>query len=371
LCEFIKTFVALGRLSTIKHISLVQYRNYSAASFSFEKAVTCITGANGTGKTNLLDAVYYLCYTKSYFTSSQQNIAQMGMDGFRVESIFNNGLNDETIACKWQQGKKTITADGLEYEKPTDHIGKYAAVMIAPDDMELVNDGSELRRKWVDSILGQVDRQYLECLMRYQRVLLQRNAWLKHQAMNPSTTSDELDFYNNQLASDGSYIYNQRKAFIEAFIPVLQSFYEELCNGKEAININYESDLLHAPLQQLLKDGLQHDLRLQRTLKGIHKDDFTFILNNTAIKGYGSQGQKKSFLFALKLAQYAYLSKQLGYKPILLLDDIFEKLDQQRMEALLTIIRTDNFGQVILTDTHAERVKAAFGGGVEVGMISL
>ena len=371
MCEFIKTFVALGRLSTIKHISLVQFRNYSKASFSFDKPVTCITGANGAGKTNLLDAVYYLCYTKSYFTSSQQNIAQKGMEGFRLEANFNAGLKDEIIACVWRQGKKEIFADTVEYEKPTDHIGKYAAVMIAPDDMELVNDGSELRRKWMDSILGQVDRTYLECLMRYQRVLLQRNAWLKQQAFNPSTSGDELDYYNTQLIQDGSYIFDKRQQFIAGFLPILQQYYHELSGGKEVIAIHYESDLLQHPLAHWLKEGLQNDMRLQRTLRGIHKDDLVFLLNEVPIKNYGSQGQKKSFLFALKLAQYAYLSKQLGYLPILLLDDVFEKLDQQRMEALLRIIRTKDFGQVILTDTHPERVKAAFGDGVEVGMVEL
>lgn len=366
-----KNFRSLARLVVIKHITLVQFRNYTAASFSFNSPVTCITGANGTGKTNLLDAVYYLCYTKSYFTASQQNITQKGTDGFRVEGVFNNGLKNETIACKWQGGRKIVLADCVEYEKPTDHIGKYAAVMIAPDDMELVNDGSELRRRWMDGILGQVDRQYLECLMRYQRVLLQRNAWLKQQTFNPSTTNDELDFYNAQLVHDGSYIYEKRKAFITSFLPVLQGYYDKLCSGSEVIWIQYESDLLQQPFTNWLKDSLQHDLRMQRTLRGIHKDDLAFILNETPIKSYGSQGQKKSFLFALKLAQYAYLSGQLGYRPVLLLDDVFEKLDQQRMEALLRIIRTDAFGQVILTDTHAERVKAAFGDGVEVGMIAL
>lgn len=366
-----KNFRSIPRLAAIKHITLVQFRNYTSASFGFNSPVTCITGANGTGKTNLLDAVYYLCYTKSYFTSSQQNIAEKGTDGFRVEGSFNNGLKNETIICKWKQGKKEISADGAEYEKPTDHIGKYAAVMIAPDDMELVNDGSELRRKWIDSILGQVDREYLECLMRYQRVLLQRNAWLKQQAANSATNSDELDYYNAQLVKDGTYIHTGRRIFIETFLPVLREYYQLLSAGREQVHIVYESDLLQKPLSDLLKDSLQHDLRMQRTLRGIHKDDFAFILNDTPIKNYGSQGQKKSFLFALKLAQYAYLSRQLGHLPILLLDDVFEKLDQQRMEALLRIIRTDAFGQVILTDTHAERVKAAFGEGVDVGMVEL
>jgi DNA replication and repair protein RecF len=349
----------------------LQFRNYSSASFEFNAPVTCITGPNGSGKTNLLDAVYYLCYTKSYFSSYQQNSVQKGMDGFRVEGVFQQGGRDETIACKWKQGKKEIWANGVEYEKLTEHIGKYAAVMIAPDDMELINDGSELRRKWLDSVLSQADRDYLERIMNYQRVLQQRNAWLKLQATNPTPNRVELEYYNVRLAADGSYIYESRKAFIVKFLPLLQSFYEQLSGGKEQVNIVYESDLLQKTLATWLDGGLEHDLRMQRTLRGIHKDDLAFTLNETPLKQFASQGQKKSFLFAIKLAQYAYLSEVQHHLPILLLDDIFEKLDQSRMEALLRIIRTPQFGQVLLTDTHAGRVKEAFGNGVEVGFVEL
>jgi len=385
-----KNFRCFFRLSSIKKITLVQFRNYSSRSFVFDAPITCITGANGCGKTNLLDGVYYLCYTKSYFTAYQQNCVQMGLDGFRVEGVFqskgqkvnmltgepidiltNQPINQSTIVCKWQQGKKELQADGVEYEKPTDHIGKYAAVMIAPDDLELVNDGSEPRRKWIDSILSQTDKGYLECLMRYQRILQQRNAWLKQYANSATPDYTTLEYYDAQLAGDGTYIYEKRNAFIALFLPYLQGLYAQLTDGKEAVHITYQSDLQQQTLATLLKDGLQHDMRLQRTLRGIHKDDLQLLLNNTPVKAFGSQGQKKSFLFAMKLAQYKYLSGVLGYKPILLLDDVFEKPDQSRMEALLRIIRGEDFGQVILTDTHAERVRNAFGDGVEVGMIAL
>lgn len=366
-----KNFRSLFRLNTIKKITLLQFRNYSSASFEFILPVTCITGPNGSGKTNLLDAVYYLCYTKSYFTAYQQNIAQKGIDGFRVEGSFTHGDKNDAIACKWKQGKKEITSGGVEYEKPTDHIGRYAAVMIAPDDMELINDGSELRRRWGDSILGQTDREYLERLMRYQRVLLQRNAWLKMQAANPAPDSVELEYYNGQMAADGTYIYEKRKEFIGSFLPLVNKYYEMLSGGKEEVNVTYESSLSQKPLGEWLKESLQQDLRMQRTLRGIHKDDWVFLLDGNVLKQFGSQGQKKSFLFAMKLAQYAYLHTVQGHKPILLLDDIFEKLDQTRMEALLRIISGPDFGQVILTDTHAERVKEAFGEGKDVGFIQL
>jgi len=358
-------------LITIKKITLIQFRNYSSASFQFDAPVVCITGANGSGKTNLLDAIYYLCYTKSYFSSYQQNSVKTGLDGFRVEGVFEREGREEVISCKWKQGKKEIFANGSEYEKITDHIGLYSSVMVAPDDIELINDGSELRRKWIDSILSQVDKDYLEHLMHYNRVLLQRNAWLKNQAVNPTLNDTVLAYYNEQLTIDGAYIYKQRSDFLEQFVPLLEKYYRELSGGKETVQLVYNSDLSLKPLKDWLEQYLQNDLRVQRTLRGIHKDDWDFILNGLALKQFGSQGQKKSFLFALKLAQYAYLSKRLGHLPILLLDDIFEKLDQSRMEALLSIIRTNSFGQVILTDTHPERIKEAFGVGAEVGFIYL
>jgi DNA replication and repair protein RecF len=223
----------------------------------------------------------------------------------------------------------------------------------------------------VDSILSQTDKTYLEQLMRYQRVLLQRNAWLKMQAFKPTADYTELDFYNSQLAADGTYIHQSRKAFLQQFIPLLSDFYHRLSGGHEPIEVVYSSDLDQKSLAEWLSQNLQYDLRYQRTLRGIHKDDWDFNLNGMALKQFGSQGQKKSFLFALKLAQYAYLSKTLGHLPILLLDDIFEKLDQNRMEALLRIIRGADFGQVILTDTHAGRIKQAFGPEAEPGFIYL
>jgi DNA replication and repair protein RecF len=358
-------------LNTINKISLLQFRNYTSAAFEFPAPVTCITGANGSGKTNLLDAIYYLCYTKSYFSAYQQNSVQTGMDGFRVTGGFVGRDRQEIISCKWKAGKKEIFKNDIEYEKITDHIGVYSAVMIAPDDTELINGSSELRRKWIDSILGQADKIYLEKLMHYQRVLMQRNAWLKIQAYRPAANYTELEFYNAELAADGAYIYEQRRDFLQKFLPLLEDFYHRLSGGHEPIQVAYTSDLSQKPLLEWMEQNLQHDLRYQRTLRGIHKDDWDFKLNGLQLRQYGSQGQKKSFLFALKLAQYTYLSKTLGHLPILLLDDIFEKLDQTRMESLLRIIQSADFGQVVLTDTHPLRIKQAFGGGAEVGFIYL
>lgn len=359
-------------MNTLSQISLTQFRNYRQATFPFPRPVTCITGANGSGKTTLLDAAYYLCYTKSYFTAQQQHSVQTGTEGFRLQGTFTQeGGKGETVTCKWQAGKKEVSANGVAYEKIADHIGKWAAVMIAPDDLELINGGSEGRRRWIDSILGQTDRRYLDALLDYQRVLLQRNAWLKRQAFAPSTDSLELDFYNSRLDAAAGYLHAQRSGFMAAFLPLLDQFYHQLSAGREVPRIAYNSDLHERPLIFWLQEGLQSDLRLQRTQRGTHRDDLEFSLDGLGVKNFGSQGQKKSFLFALKLAQYAYLNMEMGHLPLLLLDDVFEKLDQQRMEALLRIIRGPGFGQVLLTDTHEARVREAFGEDEGIGFIGL
>lgn len=348
-------------MKVLKKITLVQFRNYSAASYAFSQRITCITGANGNGKTNLLDAIYYLCYTKSCFTAYQQHTAQNGTDGFRVAGEFDKDGFPELITCKWQQGKKEIAADGVEYEKVTDHIGKYAAVMIAPDDLELINGASEQRRKWMDGILSQTDREYMLHLIQYQKVLQQRNAWLKQEYLKPKNNFTELEFYDSKLAESGTYIYNKRVQFLDNLMPLLNKFYHDLSAGREELGVEYRCQLHTAPLADLLKKSLSNDLRMQRTLKGVHRDDLEFSLDGLALKQYASQGQKKSYLFALKLAQHAYLNQQHGNTPILLLDDIFEKLDNKRIKALLNIIKSADFGQVFLTDTDKQRVEEAFG----------
>lgn len=357
-------------MKALKKITLAQFRNYSAANYDFSARITCITGANGSGKTNLLDAIYYLCYTKSYFSSFQQNTAQSGTDGFRVQGFFENSEEQETISCKWQAGKKEIQADGVDYEKVTDHIGKYAAVMIAPDDLELINGPGEQRRKWVDSILFQTDKEYMESLVQYQRVLQQRNAWLKQEAQKPTNDFTTLEFYDSKLAQSGDYIFKQRKTFLQKLLPMLSDFYHRLSQGKEELGAIYKSHLHTAPMTELLRKSQPNDLHMQRTLKGIHRDDWELTLDGMALKQFASQGQKKSFLFALKLAQYAYLEKEQGSQPMLLLDDIFEKLDNNRIRSLLNIIKANDFGQVFLTDTDKARVAEAFGEG-DVGFIEV
>lgn len=294
------------------------------------------------------------------------------MDGYRVSGVFHNEKKEEeTIVCKWKEGKKEVFANEVLYEKITDHIGRYAAVMIAPDDLQLINEGSEQRRKWIDAILCQTDKEYFEHLLHYQRVLLQRNAWLKIHAQNTPQESAEMDYYNQQLAHHGHFIFEARKDFIVVFLPLLEQYYQELSGGKETISLFYKSDLSVKPLMQWYQESLSQDLYKQRTGRGIHKDEFDFGLNEESLKQFGSQGQKKCFLFAMKLAQYVYLHQQLKHYPILLLDDVFEKLDHGRIEALMRIISSQSFGQVLLTDTDANRMRKAFGEEVEVEVISV
>lgn len=358
-------------LTLLRKISLFQFRNYPEAAYIIEAKLTCICGKNGSGKTNLLDAIYTLCYTKSYFSATVQPTILQGTEGYRIEGLFEKDHKKESVICKYKNGKKEIACAGLLYEKQADHIGKYAAVMVAPDDIEMINEGSELRRKFMDSVLGQCDKQYLEALLQYQKVLQQRNAWLKMYANDHKIDASLIDYYNSLLAPAGNYIYQVRKHFLQEFIPLLQKYYALLSADSEMATIEYQSDLSINSLNILLEQHLQNDLRFQRTLRGIHKDELVFLLNGNSIKNYGSQGQKKSYLFSLKLAQYEYLKAKMKNSPILLLDDVFEKLDQQRMEALLSIINTETFGQVILTDTHEHRVKEAFGSDSELGFIRL
>ena len=270
------------------------------AQYSFIAPVTCISGPNGSGKTNLLDAVYYLCYTKSYFSAQHQNAVLWGTEGFRIEGFFYKEDRTEQIACKWKQGKKEVFSDGAEYEKTNDHIGKFAAVMIAPDDILIINEGGEARRKWMDGILSQTDATYLETLVHYNKVLQQRNAWLKMQSRTYNKAYSELEFYDAELSVDALYIHAARLKFIEQVKPLLQEHYNKLSDAKESITLQFVSELNKKDMASLLKESLQNDIILQRTSIGIHRDDLLFLLNDKPIKNFGSQGQKKSFLFGMQ-----------------------------------------------------------------------
>lgn len=347
-------------MTFIQKISLFQYKNYSATQFNTNGKIICICGKNGSGKTNILDAIYTLCYTKSYFLSSFAPIPLSGAQGFRIEGEFIEQDETFNVVCKFINNKKELSINKVIYDRLTKHIGRFTAVMIAPDDIEIINQGSELRRKFMDSILSQCYPNYLKALLQYQKVLQQRNGWLKMRFNNLVNDMSLLDLYDQLLVQSATIIRTQRVQFISEFEPLLLKHYAIISNSNEDLIIKYKSDLDNLSLQELLNQNLQLDIKSQRTLKGIHKDDIILYFKNMLIKDYASQGQKKSVLLALKLAQYDYIKLKLNQTPILLLDDIFERLDQNRMDAIIKIITQENFGQVFLTDTHKNRFLEAF-----------
>lgn len=332
-------------MSLLKKITVTQFRNFDFESFQFHSKVTGITGLNGAGKTNLLDAIYYLCYTKSYFQGREINNVKHDTSGFRIEGNFEN----ETIICKWKEGKKSIEHDNIIYEKVTEHIGKYSSVMIAPDDIELINDGSELRRKFMDGLLSQSDATYLEYLLLYQKILMQRNAYLK-QTSTANVSHDLLDIYDEQLTQYGSYLIQERKKLSAQLPEWVQSYYATLCNDTEKVGVQYRNSAEPENLKSTLQKSRRRDLEYRRTLVGPHTDDWAFLIGENAMKAHASQGQKKSFLISLKLAHLKWL-EQLNKTPFLLLDDIFEKLDRKRLQKLFEMLGQFSIPQIFLTHT--------------------
>ncbi len=353
-------------MSLLKKIALTQFRNFDVEYFSFNTKVIGITGLNGAGKTNLLDAIYYLCYTKSYFQSREINNVKYETNGFRIEGNFEN----ETITCKYKDAKKSIEHDGIVYEKITEHIGKYSAVMIAPDEIELINDGSELRRKFMDGLLSQSDATYLEYLLLYQKILTQRNAYLKQTAIQ-NISHDLLDIYDEQLVHHGSYLIQERKKLALKLPEWVQSYYATLCNDTEKVGVQYKNGAEPENLKLILEKSRRRDLEYKRTLVGPHTDDWVFLIGENPMKAYASQGQKKSFLISLKLAHIKWL-EQLHKMPFLLLDDIFEKLDRKRLLRLFEMLQQFNIPQIFLTHTSEadmlETVKQFYG---DVEMVRL
>lgn len=362
-------------------IVLTQFKNYSGSAFEFKERVIGICGLNGKGKTNLLDALYYCCFTKSYFTKIDALNMQFGTDGFRIEATLSNTspkrdadpgdpreedtgdtlkMPDEIVCIFRGGGKKEVLLNGVGYAKLSEHIGKFPAVMIAPDDIGLITEGSEERRRFMDTVLSQMDAEYLQQLMTYNKVLQQRNSLLKRFAELGKTDWPLLEVLDEQLIAPGNFIHGKRKIFAAALIPLVQKFYHRIAANEEAITLQYDSRLNESSFHDLLNTFRQKDFLLQRSNAGIHKDDVIFQLNGQVFKTTASQGQRKSLLFALKLAEFELLKTNKGFAPLLLLDDVFEKLDDNRMQQLLHWVCHENDGQVFITDTHKERLEEAF-----------
>jgi DNA replication and repair protein RecF len=345
----------------LRSLLFEQFKNYKRGNISLCPQVNCFVGKNGAGKTNLLDAVYYLSFTKSFFNSNDQQHIQHETNYFFIEAEVERNNLTENVRIAVQKGaKKIVKVNNNEHKKLSDHIGLYPLVMIAPNDILLILEGSEERRKFIDGFISQCDKEYLNSLLAYNRILEQRNKQLKIFAEQRYMDATLLQAYNEQLINYGTLIYLKRKEFMEQFIPVFQSFYKIISGNNELVNIVYQSDLHEKMFADLLQQQQHNDLAAQRTTKGIHKDELAFLIDDQFLKRFGSQGQQKSFIIALKLAQYDYLKQKTLTKPVLLLDDIFEKLDEQRLSTLLNMIAQGDFGQLFITDTHLQRLQDVF-----------
>jgi DNA replication and repair protein RecF len=343
-------------LLQLHSISITQFKNYSNRSFQFNERIVGICGNNGVGKTNLLDAIHYLCFTKSYFTRDALSI-QNNHQGFRIDGDLELNEKKEKAVCILREtGKKEFSVNDSGYEKFSEHIGRYPCVIIAPDDIQIITDGSEERRRFLDALLSQIDKDYLLHLINYNKILLQRNSLLKSFYETGNKNLSLLDVLDEQLLKPGNYIFEKRKQFLISFLPTVKKLYLEIAKQEEETELHYQSELNQCSFSELLHLNRQRDIAAQRTTGGIHRDDLVFNLTGQLFKNIASQGQRKSLLFALKLAEMDILKETKGFAPLLLLDDVFEKLDVDRIANLLRRVCIENDGQVFITDTNEERL---------------
>lgn len=344
----------------LQSLSLTQFRNYVQRRFDVSERIVGICGSNGTGKTNLLDAIYYLSFSRSYFSRPDSQNVHHGMNGMRLEG--NYLLHEEPqhlVYILRENNRKELSWNGEEYRKFSDHIGKFPCVMIAPDDVVLITGSSEERRKFIDTILSQINRTYLHNLIDYNKILQQRNSLFKSAAETGRTDEALLEVLTDQLVQKGNAIFAERKKFLDGFLLLTGELYTRIAGSDDGLSLGYESQLLYGDFAALLKEGRQKDFMLQRTNTGIHRDDLSIRMHMVAFKSEASQGQRKSLLFAFKLAEWQVLKEAKGFTPILLLDDVFEKLDEQRMAQLLQWVCQESDGQVFITDTHEQRLAGA------------
>ena len=345
----------------LNRLSLFNFRNYLQAELETDSLYNAFVGNNGEGKTNLLDAIHYLALSKSYFNPVDSQNIRYDEDASMMQGSFTIDGREELINCALRRNqKKVLKRNGKEYDRLADHIGLIPVVMIAPTDSQLITEGSEERRRFIDSIISQYDRNYLENLVNYNRVLSQRNALLKQGGQSGRLDVDTLDIFDEQLSPLGNAIFATRKSFIDLIVPVFREFYTFISGGKEQTDIVYESHLESASFSDLLSQSRSRDKMAQFTTVGIHKDDLELLIGGKPVKKYASQGQQKSFLVALKLAQFDFMRDRMNTKPLLLLDDIFDKLDDSRVERLMELVSDDHFGQLFITDTHPDRIRKIF-----------
>ena len=343
----------------LQTLSLINYKNFEAQTFELDPKINCFVGDNGVGKTNALDAIYHLSFGKSYFNPITSQNIRHGEDFFVLEGVYDREDREEKIIVSARRGqKKMIKRNGKQYERFSEHIGFLPLVIISPADRDLIIEGSETRRKFMDGVISQGDPHYLHTLISYNKVLEQRNSLLKYFVANNTHNQDTLDIYNEQLDALGTVIYEKRAEFIDGFLPIFLKRYASISNSKEAVGLGYKSQLKDGDsLLDLLTSNFDRDRFTQYTNHGIHKDDLLFEIDGHPIKKFGSQGQQKSYLIALKLAQFDFIKAQSKVNPILLLDDVFDKLDEKRVEQIIGLVDDENFGPLFISDTHAERTE--------------
>jgi DNA replication and repair protein RecF len=342
-------------------ISLVNFKNYAQMNLVFHPKINCFVGNNGMGKTNLLDAIHYLSFCKSFFNPIDSHNIRYDQGFFMIQGDFElHGAKEEIYCAIKRNQKKQFKRNQKEYERLSEHIGLFPLVMISPSDAELITGGSEIRRKFIDSIITQFDKDYLDKLISYNHVLSQRNALLKQFSESRSFDSLALEIWDDQLIIYGNGIHQRRKKFMAEFIPVFERNYQFISESREPVSLVYESSLHERDFKSLLLSSLEKDRVMQYTTAGVHRDDLDFELQSQSLKKFASQGQQKSYLLALKLAQFEIIKNIKRYPPLLLLDDIYDKLDENRFRKLIELVSSEAYGQVFITDTHAQRIEQLF-----------
>jgi len=340
----------------LKNLELIQFKNYQHEKLDFSFEVNCFFGENGAGKTNLLDAIHYLCLTKSAFNAMDSQQIKHNHHFFTLKGEVKIQNRILAVSCIMESGKKKkIEVNGKPYSKLSDHIGLLPVVLIAPDDTVIINGGSEERRKFIDSMMCQTDKVYMQKLIKYHHYLKQRNALLKQFAEGKTLDKVLMEPFDRQIVSLSKSLFLDRSSFIEKFIPIFNNHYKAISGNKENVSMDYQSDVQNPDFKRDFDSSLDRDITNKRTGKGIHKDDFNFKLSGYPLKKYGSQGQKKSFLISLKLSQFFIFKEIKQTKPLLLLDDIFDKLDDLRINHLLDRVAKQEFGQIFITDARPER----------------
>ncbi len=343
----------------LKTLSLVNYKSFDSADFEMDKKINCFVGNNGVGKTNVLDAIYHLAFAKSYFNPITVQNIKHHTDFFMINGLFHKNDRDENVVVSAKRGsKRMLKRNGKEYEKISDHIGLLPLVIISPADRDLIIEGSETRRRFLDGVISLDNATYLQRLITYNKLLTQRNALLKYFAANHKFDSDAIAVYDEQMVVLGALIHKSRQEFLDRFTPIFQKFYARISrNAIEKVSIHYKSDFNDKLPEAAFKAAMQKDLQVQYSTTGTHKDDLLFSLDGYPVKKYGSQGQQKSFLTALKLAQFEFIKNESGTVPLLLLDDIFDKLDESRVSQLIEMVNDEHFGQIFISDTNPDRTE--------------